>query len=461
MAGTLGIPTGRQNFLMTLPEDPAGTPDTGEVGLYATDISSDGAELPPVEEHDSHTPDGFNAPVATALVSQRSEMSFDWRPQYGLTLHERLKMAMGNPFRTGTMATLDGTLYAGDTRPFAQYRLPEIGSPRILTRTLYRGISSYANRATYGRVTDLSVNHSRGAATGGSIGLAANEWSEGVAMPGGTNEVQVLSIPTGNGAETVTVPDTDLGAGGDISVADTVTDAQLRTLLAGVAAIGAEANVAVVKATVGGDEEFTITFQGALAGQPIDPLVATAPATVTTDTPGEEPAFTFSDAPFIQRDHWRQYRADDLADLRTIDMNDAADPHLLLSAEAGSFSLGGLNLPHYTENRSRNPSGHVAQTPAVSTSVLMRRHRNSESDAIFQTTADCVNDMFYHRQAARCDDHEVWIDVWVARSDVPGTPVADNYLQREYPLGRHANLAAYNDATNPWGSCVVTVIDPA
>ena len=336
------------------------------------------------------------------------------------------------------------TSSAGGVDTFVFY-MPESDAVNRIPQTIERGLPARANRATYGIMSELSMNMVRMEENSeGTTSFfarrpepeAGGQRNVPMTRQGQVNEVQTVTIPTGTGASQIAVPASSLGVGGTATWSDTSTVDQVVALLAALSAIGNAANVKVVKTTVGTDRVFTITYRGQLAGANIAPPTSvTVGVVIATVTPGLAGTFVQSPArkPILQQ-NWTHRRADTLAGL------DAATPTKKVAMMSLTFPQM-VDIETFFDNENQLDFNDHFDTEYDIKAALRVVNGTADCDDLEAKSEESPARGEWHRFQARHKDgiHIVQIDGYFSvDGNIPFT-VGKNVRYREFPLGLKIN----------------------
>lgn len=195
---------------------------------------------------------------------------------------------------------------------------------------------------------------------------------------------------------------------------------------------------------------YTVTFQGSLANMNIEDWTTVTSGYITnTQTQGSGGTGPeIPTGPFLQPDHRRVYLAtddDDLAEIDTASMPDnygvGGDAHLLASAYASGYTFGDWFNVFYSFQGLRHATDFVPGAQNVSSYVTMPVDFDSLSDCEWlEKTADgCAATGFWISYRDVCGGFEMWVDIYVTRTEAPGYGADNDVDSRTFTFGRAIN----------------------
>jgi len=206
-------------------------------------------------------------------------------------------------------------------------------------------------------------------------------------------------------------------------------------------------------ASVAATGSYVITFAGTLAHYDVPDWPATGgngwtQETVTNGSDGADIYYYDSESPYLEASHAMVYKADDDADLATIDMTDLpdaedddGDPHLLRTAVTQSVNFADLFTLFYPLTGKRYATDFVGGAQTITSSVTLPYDLStgSDYDYFLNTQNGCVASSFWMRYRWTCGMFDFWIDMYAGRTSAPTLGSDNNVLLATIEMGRIHN----------------------
>lgn len=431
-----GVATFDEYKLHVILEAEPGTPDLTGTPIVCTDIASD---FQNAEDWITHRSQGFKEDNYSAVIREWTTISGALAPDYALMVWKALCI-FGLPVITET----GNVVVNGQNVAFTEYefRLPSDSRVDRAFVTGEWGRDDSAFRAARGMISAMTINSARTGTTDGNITMMFKKGDKGLVKIGaGANEVANITATGIAGPSPVVIPDTPLGAGGNLVLNANQTAAQIRTLLAAIPAIRNASNVRVTGGIDGGGNGVvTIEFVKSLALRNIPPLTtaATGLAITPAGTAGSRtPIVPFEPRPILPGD-WKVYTAKTRAALDALGEDDN-----LKTVETHSIEYGDLVGPHWVEDGNMTYEDHVDGVTNVNGSLAMEYDDDPTSECFLfdQEAHNYIAIPRWLNFVANCRDgvHRAEFGLFGSARDATPFGNEGNVYRKTFPFSRKAN----------------------